>query len=191
MRASTGRRRAERDPGDAVFGSTGWLFADLMLALALAFIVAVTAAPPLPPGAQAEPEPTTTTTTTLSTTTTTTPAQPAGPALELDPVKLELPIDAAALLGGDAGAVQGLRDRVRADPRLAGRRAGLVMTFGGTGGSSQGASVTRGLSIADKVNGVLGELGAQGFVFDSTVYRSFISLGSPDALSVDVYLFKV
>jgi hypothetical protein len=189
VRTSTGRRRAERDPGNAVFGSIGWLFADLMLALALAFIVAVTAAPPLPPGAQAEP--TTTTTTPPTTTTTTTPSRPTGPALELDPVKLELPIDAAALLGGDAGTAQGLRDRVRADPRLAGRRAGLVMTFGGTGGSSQGANVTRGLAIADRVNGVLGELGAQGFVFDSTVYRSFISLGSPDALSMDVYLFKV
>ncbi|MEU4768014.1 hypothetical protein AB0H12_32665 [Actinosynnema sp. NPDC023794] len=188
MRNSTGRRRAERDPGNAVFGSIGWLFADLMLALALAFIVAVTAAPPQPPGAQAEP---TTTTTTPPTTTTTTPSRPTGPALELEPVKLEMPIDAAALLGGDAGTAQALRDRVRADPRLAGRRAGLVMTFGGTGGSSQGANVTRGLAIADRVNGVLGELGAQGFVFDSTVYRSFISLGSPDALSMDVYLFKV
>ncbi|MEO6087694.1 MAG: hypothetical protein ABIQ18_31745 [Umezawaea sp.] len=188
MRTSTGRRRAERDPGNAVFGSIGWLFADLMLALALAFIVAVTAAPPLPPDAQAKPVPTTTT---PPSTTTTTPTQPTGPALELGPVKLELPIDAAALLDGDAGTAQVLRDRVRADPRLAGRRAGLVMTFGGTGGSSQGANVTRGLEIAAKVNGVLGELGAQGFVFDSTVYRSFISLGSPDALSMDVYLFKV
>lgn len=188
MRHSTGRRRAERDPGNAVFGSIGWLFADLMLALALSFIVAVTAATPQPPE-NATAQETTTTTTPPSPTTTTT--KNTGPALELEPVKVELPIDAAALLGGDAGTVQGLRDRIRGDQRLAGRRAGLVMTFGGTGGSSLSANVERGLSIANRVNGALGELGAEGFVFDATVYRSFISLGSPDALSMDVYLFKV
>ncbi len=190
MRYSTGRRRAERDPGNAVFGSIGWLFADLMLALALAFIVAVTAATPQPPE-NATAQETTTTTTTTTTTPTTTTTKNTGPALELEPVKVELPINAAALLGGDAGAVQGLRDRVRGDQRLVGRRAGLVMTFGGTGGSSLPANVERGLSIANRVNGALGELGAEGFVFDATVYRSFISLGPPDALSMDVYLFKV
>ena len=42
------RRLSDRDPGNMVFGTIGWLFADLMFALAIAFLVATTVGQPTP-----------------------------------------------------------------------------------------------------------------------------------------------
>ncbi|HEU5345912.1 MAG TPA: hypothetical protein VFU60_16305 [Ktedonobacterales bacterium] len=81
-----------------------------------------------------------------------------------------------------------IEQQVRAVPQLTGRSAGLVLAFGG----SSGVTPAYGLQVAQKVDtDVLSALGAQGFVFQSTVYREFFNLNIPPAtVSIDVYVFK-
>ncbi|HEY0697542.1 MAG TPA: hypothetical protein VGD43_07000 [Micromonospora sp.] len=175
------RRRARlagRDPGNVVFGTIGWLFADLMFALAMTYLVATTVGqpptpPPPPPTPSASPSPSPT----------------PEPALELKPVSIELRgVNWRGLLDNDAGAVRALQNRIRSHPALRNRRAGLVLTFGG----ASGGNTDRAMTIARRTNSALAQLGAQGFVFRGTVYRPFLSLGSPPSeLTVDIYLFKV
>lgn len=165
------RRRAatRRDPGDLVFGTIGWLFADLMFALAMAFLVATTVgqAEPVKPGA----------------TPTATPTPSPREGLENNPVSLTLGVDWQGLLSGDHAARADLQRKVRAKTSLGGRHAGLVLSFGGGLGQGQ--------AIAEKADSALRELGDQGFVFQGTVYRPYISFDtSPGTLTLDIYLFK-
>jgi hypothetical protein len=163
-----------------MFGTIGWLFADLMLALAMAFLVATTVGQPPPP--KAAPAPTT------ARPSTTAANPPNEPVLELNPVSLKVLIDWQALLGGDPVVTAALQQQIQSEAALAGRRAGLVLTFGGASGGKEGL----GKSIAERVNSVLTELGGQGFVFNGAVYRAFIDTGAPqEELTIDVYLFKV
>jgi hypothetical protein len=166
----TGRRRITgRDPGNLVFGTIGWLFADLMFALAMAFLVATTVGQPAP----AKPRP--------SPTRTPTPSPQRG--LESRPVSITTKVDWQGLLSGDSSAKAALKRKVRAKKALDGRQAGLVLSFGG--------GLDRGTEIAQKADAVLKELGDQGFVFQGTVYRPYISFGSsPNKLTLDIYLFK-
>jgi hypothetical protein len=168
-----------------MFGTTGWLFADLMLALALAFIVATTVGQPSPPGSNdgdAKLPPTTTSTAP------TTSAAAYEPVLELTPVPVKLTVDWQRLLNNDAATAEGLRGQMRSNSQFSGRRAGLVLTFGGT---SNGKAAGRGISIANQVNDILRGLDAPGSAFRSTtVYRPFISFDPPEILNIDVYLFK-
>jgi hypothetical protein len=158
-----------RDPGNLVFGSIGWLFADLMFALAMAFLVATTVGQP----AQPQPSPTRTPTPSLS------PKR----GLESRPVSITTKVDWQGLLSGKSSAKTDLQRKVRAKESLHGRQAGLVLSFGG--------GLAQGTEIAKKADAALEELGEQGFVFRETVYRPYISFGSsPDTLTLDIYLFK-
>jgi hypothetical protein len=176
-----GRGAGWNDLGQALFGSTGWLFADLMLALAMTFLVANTVAEP--------PPPTTTTTTVVPTTTTRPPARPRPlPALRLQPVKVRIRVDQQGLLRGAPAAIASAQRQVRARRALAGRRAGLVLTFAGASGSSPDQA----RRVAETVNEkVLKGLGRRGFVFKRTVYRPFFALNSPAGIvEADVYVFE-
>ncbi|MBB5830034.1 hypothetical protein [Micromonospora carbonacea] len=161
-----------------MFGTIGWLFADLMFALAMSFLVATTVGQPPPP-----PEPA------ASPSASPTPSPTPEAVLELEPVSIKLStVDWRGLLANQPRAVRGLQARVRSHPGLSGRRAGLVLTFGGAAGGNTG----RGMAIARQVNQALAGLGTQGFVFRGAVYRPFISLASPQGtLTIDVYLFKI
>jgi hypothetical protein len=169
-------RRADRDPGNVVFGTIGWLFADLMFALAMAFLVATTVGQP-PPRHHAvhTPKPTPS------------PSASPLPVLQLKPLKIMATINWTGLVAGEASAEAALQRRVQSYPGLRGRRAGLVLTFGGASGDGAGEAIT----IARSVDTVLQQLGTERFVFYGTVFRPFLSLSSPpDRIEIDVYLFK-
>lgn len=169
------------DSGSAVFGTIGWLFADLMFALAMTYLVATTMGAPVPP----EPEPTSPPSAAASPSASPTPE----PVLELAPVSIRLTsVDWRGLLANDPKAIRALQARVRSHPGLANRRAGLVLTFGGASGRDTGQA----LRIAGRANAALAGLGQEGIVFRGTVYRPFLSLASPPStLTIDVYLFKL
>ena len=173
------QKQARRDPGNLVFGNIGWLFADLMLALAIAFLVAETVGqPPLPrttPSSSPFPSPSVST------------SRSPEPVLELKPVKIELTIEWQSLLAKNRRTTESLERRIRKDSHLVDRRAGLVLTFGG----ARGGDDDRAIMIAEQVNRVLGKLGREGFVFRNTVYRRFLDLSAaPSRLLIEVYLFK-
>lgn len=166
--------------GEALFGSAGWLFADLMLALVMMLVLtALITAPDEPASRPASASPTITTTTPPTTTTTTPP-----PRLLPEPVKLDAQVDADALLRNDSGAINALRANVQrliAGP-LGGRRAGIVLTFGpGTGGNIQ-----RGVDVARRFNEVLGSLGGQ---FTGSAFRSYFQTGDPNLVTFEIFVF--
>ncbi|MFD9942435.1 hypothetical protein ACFWYW_34350 [Nonomuraea sp. NPDC059023] len=157
-----------------MFGTIGWLFADLMVALAMAFLVATTVGVPEPP----EPPPTPTPAPT--------PSRTPEPGLEQRPVEVTMKVDWAGLLAGDEKAEAGIRRKVREVEKLHGRRAGLVLAFGGAGDTDPG----RALNIARKANAVLKDLGKSGYVFQGAVFRPFLSHRAVSTLVLDIYLLK-
>ena len=172
------RRSSRSGRSSGLFAATGWLFADLFLALAMAFLVANTVGNVPPPSARMAPTPTPT----LSPT----PIPPR--ALDLKPVSVMLHVNYSALLAKDPQEIANVEQQVRAVSQLNGRSAGLVLAFGG----ANGTSAATGLQLATKVdNDVLRALGAQGFVFQDTVYREFFNLALPPSeVQIDVYVFK-
>jgi hypothetical protein len=123
-RYSRYRRRAAAGSsasGHTMFGSTGWLFADLLLALAVAFLLATTfgAAPSHSPVVKNSP------TASASPTPTPTPTPQPQPALDLNYVTVYLPIDP-----GDISA-SSIQQTIMNNPKFAGRQAGLVILFAG------------------------------------------------------------
>ncbi|MEV4892690.1 hypothetical protein AB0K48_25250 [Nonomuraea sp. NPDC055795] len=159
-----------------MFGTIGWLFADLMVALAMAFLVATTVGMPAPPKPSPTPTP-------LDVPT---PSRTPEPGLEQRPVEVTMKVDWAGLLAGDGKAEAGIRQKVRAVEKLHGRRAGLVLAFGGAGDTDPG----RALTIARKANAVLKDLGDSGYVFQGAVFRPFLSHRAVHTLVLDIYLLK-
>jgi hypothetical protein len=173
FRPAVGRSDAA---GTSVFGSTGWLFADLMLALVMAFLVANTVGRP-PDPLPAPPDPPTAE-----------PAPPApAPVLDLQPILERLVVDTAGLQRRDPVAIEAVRAQLRGDQRLASRRAGLVLSFGGANDGNN----ARAIQAAKDVAAVMSGLGDEGFVFKDAVHRPFLALNEPpDIVEVDVYVFK-
>lgn len=171
-RLRSGRGRSDAS-GTSVFGSAGWLFADLMLALVMAFLVANTVGrPPDPPPPPAPA-----------------PAPPPAPApvLDLEYVPARLVVDPDALHRKDPAAIESVRAQLRGDQRLASRRAGLVLSFGGANDGNNARAIQAANDVADVMSG----LGAEGYVFTGAVYRPFLALNEPrDVVEVDVYVFK-
>lgn len=174
------RRKSKSGTGINLFNATGWLFADLFVALAMAFLVANTVGTIPPPVVHAAPTPT------HAPMITPTPIPPH--ALDLKPITVTLQIDPSALLADSPQEISSIEQQVRAVPQLTGRSAGLVLAFGG----ASGVTPSYGLQVAQKVDAdVLTALGAQGFVFQNTVYREFFNLDNPPStVSIDIYVFK-
>jgi hypothetical protein len=174
------RRSSKSGTGINLFNATGWLFADLFVALAMAFLVANTVGTIPPPFTHATPTPTPTPMITP------TPIPPR--ALDLKPITITLRVDPAALLTNNPQEIASIEQQVRAVPQLSGRSAGLVLAFGG----ASGVNPSYGLQVAQKVDtDVLTALGSQGYVFQNTVYREFFNLDlPPSTVSIDVYVFK-
>ena len=186
-------RRQDGRPSSLFFGATGWLFADLLLALTILFLVANTFGqrPPPPPVCKTPPaQPTTACVTPTPTATLTPTPTPQPPPLNLQyhPVTLT-DVDYVRLQNGDQGEISHLEDEVRQYPGLAGRQAGLVITFGGSSGTG---NQDFGTGVAEAFDhDVLKALGMQGFVFLNTVYREFHDLNAPPStIEADVYLFN-
>lgn len=178
--ARSRRRRAGLESGNAMFGTTGWLFADLMFALAMTYLLATTmVVPPVP-----EPDPTPSASASASPS----PSPLSEAVLDLTPVRIELTsVDWRGLLARNPRAIRALQKRIQDDPALRNRRAGLVLTFGG----ASGGDTDRANEIATRTNEALAGLGRDGVFLPSTVYRAFHSLVSPPSkLTIEVYLFK-
>src|SRR5579863_542500 len=90
----------------------GWLFADLLLALAMLFFTSSIIATP---ARSVKP----------------TPTPKARPPLELNKHRVTLTIDAAGILNGVPGAAQSLDREIRGLSFLHDRSAGLVIVYGG------------------------------------------------------------
>lgn len=180
------RRTRPRPPwqgestGNSFFGGTGWLFADLMVALTMVFLVATTVGFPAltkPAGAhrsahhksQALKKP--------------------EPALELHPVTVPINLDYNGLLSNSQGAVNSVLKSVLDDPRLKSREAGLILLFGGAGpdDSNEGTA----LEIDSKVQAILSSLNKKSVLFQVAVYRPFLNPHEePSSFHMDIYLFK-
>lgn len=167
--------------GPNLFGATGWLFADLFIALAMGFLVADTVGYVQPPSAvHILPTPTPTATPIA------TPIPPR--ALDLKPITVNLQVNPSALLANDPAEIASIEQQVRSASGLYGRSAGLVLAFGGAADSSP----AEGRQLAAKVDSdVLTGLGKQRYVFQTAVYREFFSLDTNStSVSIDVYVFK-
>lgn len=168
--------------GHFLFGGTGWLFADLLLAIALVFLVATTVGttPPKPPHKHvvaATPSPTPSPKKT---------GQPE-PALDLNYVTINLTINPSAVMSGNSGAIAAIRKSVAANPQLRGRLAGLVLLFAG----DDNGSYPQWQKLDRQMWQVIQGGGADQPVFKVAVTRNFLTHGGAStAFQLDVYLFK-
>lgn len=157
----------------SVFGSTGWLFADLMVAIAMAFLVANTVGARSPHHKPHPPRPK--------------PPVCSQPALNRNkPVKVTLSINPAGLISNVQSAQAAVRQQVRHTAGLATKRAGFVIIYTGNAETSDYA-----LTVDTAIKRVLSGLGHQNFVFQKAVYLDEQLIGSAPASSqLEVYLFE-
>ncbi|HEX6470635.1 MAG TPA: hypothetical protein VF069_16165 [Streptosporangiaceae bacterium] len=140
----------------------GWLFADLLLAFST---VALGTQDP-PPQPAVTPSPT----------------RPARLALERRFVEVDLAVDPDAAKRGDRSAVEAIRRAVRKKgDRLAGRKAGIVLTFG--------AELDGAEAFAHNVNKLLHEVDGQLFPSDLATRDFQLIHTSGGKIRLDIYLF--
>lgn len=168
--------------GHSMFGGTGWLFADLLLALALAFLLATTV------GSATSIKATPKTVPTVHPTHKPRQAsQP--PPLELDPVHVTFNIaDPTGLATGSPSAVAAIRTTILQKTRgIKNRSAGIVLLFGGNG-----SEYPSWMQVDQGVEKVLESLSSPGQLFHpGTRYRPFLNLSDASQFSMDIYLFNV
>jgi len=155
---------------------SGWLFADLLLALAVIFLSANTV------GVKPRVIPTSIPTPTAR------PSPTPLPRLELSRYRITLTIDSNGLLNDSPSAINDLKQKIRGQAVLRGRTAGLVIVYGG---APDVAQVTRAQTVVTKVISVLVSLGTAGFVFTRTSYYDplYILNGDANTTVIDIYLF--
>jgi len=155
---------------------SGWLFADLLLALAVIFLSANTV------GVKPRVIPTSIPTPTAR------PSPTPLPRLELSRYRITLTIDSNGLLNDSPSAINDLKQKIRGQAVLRGRTAGLVIVYGGAPDVTQ---VTRAQTVVTKVISVLVSLGNEGFVFTRTSYYDplYILNGDANTTVIDIYLF--
>ena len=172
----------------AVPALVGWLFADLLLALAMIFLVANASGEiiPIPPTpAPTFPLPT--------------PTIPPPPCLVDTPYYITITIkDVQGLLDNNANAVADIVAQLRqpkavpdsaALPNLSNRQAGLTLIYVGApdgGGDSTSDAIFNALK---RVSQTLGQ--QQGYLFQRTAYNGelVLSRGSYSIAQVQIYLF--
>ena len=174
-------RRKRRGP---FVVSVGWVFADLLLALAMLFLVANTIRIPPRPTPTPIPSPTPTPT-----------PSPTPNALILDPGQIRLSLttnDPDGLSRGDATAMADLAQEIRSQITKLGlqsRRAGIAIAYGGAQNPNQ---IDRAIAIAGQVYNVLDSLGRQKFVFCKTLHydKLYILYSNPNIIEIDLYMFN-
>ena len=186
------RRRAglRADSGHLLFGGTGWLFADLMVAIAMAFLVASTVGfPPVHHKAVKSRSHQ--------------PARhvvkPPQPALDFGYVTIELTIDPTALLNRDASLADSVRSQVGKSGKLKAKCAdepepgcvGLVLLFGGDPQVTSGIAYSYAQRLDTAMGTVLQGLGQQGFYFQRAIFRNFVNYGAQTTkFELQIYVFK-
>ena len=179
------RRRARRgDFGHSLFGGTGWLFADLMLALALVFLLATTVGT-TPPAAKPPPTPTPTPRVTPSVTPTPKKSGQPQPALSFKYVTVTLTITPSDVMANNASAVNAIRSTVTTWPGLPGHLAGLVLLYAGDDNGAYPAWK----ALDNKMWEILKSVDPS--LLRVAVDRPFVTHGgSSGTFQFDVYLFK-
>ncbi|GAC1629778.1 MAG: hypothetical protein NVS4B7_18440 [Ktedonobacteraceae bacterium] len=169
---------------------SGWLFADLLLALAILFLAANTVGAKPQPIPTPTPVPTLAPTATFTPTFTPTPTQE--PRLDFSPQRITLTgIDYQGLLNNSQSAANDVKQKLRGQSVLQGRSVGLTIVYDGapTDGDIQQAD-----SVDGKIYNVLKGLGKEGFAFQRSSYYDndpLYTLGNtPDIVTIDVFLFR-
>jgi len=168
---------------------SGWLFADLLLALAVLFLAANTVgAKPQPP--TPTPVPTQALVPTPTPTFTPTPTQE--PRLDFSPQRITISgVDYNGLLSGSSQATNDVKQKLLSQSVLQGRSVGLTIVYGGAPTTDD---IGRAINIAKKVYSILQDLGNSGGAFKrSSYYDALYTLSSantPDVVTIDVYLFR-
>ena len=170
------RKSFREDLKSSFIVSAGWLFADLLLALAMLFLAANTFAIKPPPKTLVTP------------TATATPKPTVLPRLELKFHEFTINVDPNGLLNGSQNAIASVEKQVKAQTILRGRSVGLVIAYGGAPSDSQ---IGQALTVAGKMYDVLKILGKQGFAFTrSSYYNTLYDLGgNTNIVTIDIYLF--
>ncbi|MEU7880098.1 hypothetical protein AB0B53_17825 [Microbispora bryophytorum] len=150
----------------------GWLFADLLLGLTI-IMLGAQAPPPIPakplagkgtasPSPSPSPSPCVT--------------RAAGVAAK--PTKISFRVNSGASDTELLGTVR--RELLRHRKRLAGRHAGMVLTFGASGGAGEG------VHLATRVNAAAGK--AFPGIFQTAATRNFHDLAAPSgSISMEIY----
>ena len=151
----------------STIGLAGWLFADMLLAFALVVLGTEPASPVrrTPPSA----------------TPSRTPA-PTKLGLENTWVTVRFTVSPGDVARKRPEAVKAIQKALAKHPGLAGRHAGMVITFGGSDGG-----VSQGERLAAKVNALLPRSDLD--LFDGVTTRNFHSLYQPvGSIELDIYL---
>ena len=175
-----GPRGRDDRPSPVLFGAAGWLFADLLLALAIIFLVANSV------GQVTIPKPTPTTYVAPTPTPT-----PSICGIEQNPgASLTLAVgNDGGLRNNDGGAEAAFAAQVHsAMAKYAGRTAGLVQVYGGSYNGN--LDVQDGVALANGAINGLKRLGGTGFIFSSqeTLFQPFWS-GTINSNQVQLYVF--
>ncbi len=168
-------RPFRKDRKGPLIVAAGWLFADMLLALAMLFLAANTLAvhpPPLPTRVPTHPP------------VTSTPA----PYLEQTFHRFKIAIDASGLLSGSQSARNAVVQQVEAQSFLQGRKAGLAIVYGGAPNDNQ---IVRAEDIANKVYDILHGLGKQNetFTYISRYDPLYLLGGNSNTVTIDIFLF--
>lgn len=171
------RRTSKR----SIFHIAGWLFADLLLALAIIFIAAAAIGKPTPPvktDLSITPTPTPTPTPTSTPTPTPTPT-PASQVLDSRPLTFTINVDPLQL--NQPNTIAQVRDQVNQQLNKSNNtshKVGFVITLAG------GAS---GDDHAQSFNSVLNSMPP----FQSAVFKNYHNLGNPDSeFDLEIYFLQ-
>jgi hypothetical protein len=192
MRMRSRRRVGFRaNSGHLLFGGTGWLFADLMVAIAMAFLVASTVGFPPVPHKAAKHQPSHLPSHHV--------IKPPQPALDFGYVTIMLIIDPAALLNHDPSVAASVSSQIRKNPKLKAKCAdepesrcvGLVLLFGGDPQITLASAYSYAETLDTAMGKVLQALGQHNFYFRRSIYRNFVNYGAETTtFELQVYVFK-
>jgi hypothetical protein len=170
------RRRANQASqlGNSLFGGTGWLFADLMLAIAMAFLVANTVGVHTPQHKHHK----------IRHHKVLPCHQP--PIDRGHPVKVTMTIDPAGIIAGAGRAQAHVRQKVESNSKLAGQRADIVLMYTG---NAQGS--TNAVDLDKKIKSILTGKGSQKSIFRDALFLPEQELDAEDTYSqLKIYLFE-
>lgn len=160
--------------------ASGWLFADMLLALAMLFLVSNTIGihPPTP----------TPTPTHVPTLGAASPTPTPVPHLERETHRFSIKIDATALLSGNQSSYDAVVNQITGQSFLRGRRAGLAIVYGGAPDYTQ---ISSAFDIAKKVYAILHDLGKRNADFTNIASYDplYILGGDPNTVIIDIFLF--
>src|SRR5258708_3404382 len=170
------KRLFREDQTGSFILSAGWIFADMLLAVAMLFLVAGTVSIPKPP-IPATPTPTPTAGIT---------ATPNLRVLERNYCRIILSLDdLPSFMNNLSSAINQLEPKIIQQKFLQGRHVDIAIAFGGASDGNE----DRGAQVAGQVYSVLKDLGNKGTVFKGTSYYDslFTRLETPITVVIDFY----